>query len=570
MKKIQLVFALAALTLNAGAKTASSWWPEQKRPASIIVCNDARGVRDLNLAASVSGLAAQALNEGTGTEGVWIESNTADYTEYFQHLLGRLNLTKQPQYMDVWKMVQHFKDNGTVKGYILYDLAWDASINIATTRAALTKGVLIEKAYEKKAQKLGLKCLFDATDSTFTEEQNFKEIGYLLSNKQLCLLNPKLPNNRDFAIAHYSMVTYGVNSFLEEVLEWVEPLSPVIGWNSGPESYHIMPCTQWGLMNTVSDFCQNLPMLSCDQENADIATYAGCNPAKINYKDKGIIYHSFVMSDGDNMQWTMGNYMHNESYWGSPYATDLAMSYTNCTANLAMGAPDALACLVASQKKNTGVIEYGGGYYYPDKFACKRSNREEILRGLARTLEITMSETGVSVLGFICMDIYSEGAREAYKIFAEEIPNLTGMVALQYNPYNKGNGEVIWVKNRKGINIPVCTAKYQVWANLLKPGSDDPKSICELINDSVPEGETKAFNWTIIHAWSRFEQLSDGSLGDIPNKENGGQRGVIPIKWGAESLSKNVRLVPIDEMLWRLRMYYYPKETNQIISKLKK
>ncbi len=550
------------------AKTTTSWWPEQKKPEAIIVCREATGFRDLTLANSISGLAAKTVNEGSGTEAIWIESSNPNYLNYFTNLLDRLGLKSQPRYMNVWQLLEYFTGKGAVKGYVLYDFSSPISVNIATTRAGLLRSALVEKAQEAKVKKLGLKCLFDATDPALTEEDNFREIKSLLSNRQICILNPKVPNNRDFAIAHNSMVCYGVTPFLNEVLEWVEPLSPVIGWNSGPESYHIMPCTEWGLVNTVSDFCQNLLLMSCDNGNVVNAKFRSFDPSKIRWKDKKKIYHSFVMSDGDNMQWMLGNFISNQSYWASPYASSLSMSYTTCTANMTMAAPDGLRQIVATQQPNTGVIEYGGGYYYPDKFACKRPNREELLRKLARTVNIRMKETGISVLGFICMRLFTEEAMQAYRIFAEEIDCLSGMMALQYAPYNKGDGKILWIPDKNGINIPVCTAKFQVWANLHCPGSDDPLSVCRLVNSSLPDTEKKTFNWTIVHAWSKFERGQDGELVDIKDKNAGGEKGILPIHWGSEALDKSVKLVPVDELMWRIRMYYYPEQTNLIINKI--
>ena len=83
-----------------------------------------------------------------------------------------------------------------------------------------------------------------------------------MNNNFIVLTNPSIANNRDYAIAHKGMVYYGVDELLDTILEWVRPLSPVIGWNSGPEFQHIAPCSYWGLINTASDWCMNLPMIS--------------------------------------------------------------------------------------------------------------------------------------------------------------------------------------------------------------------------------------------------------------------------------------------------------------------
>ena len=57
-----------------------------------------------------------------------------------------------------------------------------------------------------------------------------------------------------------------------------------------------------------------------------------------------------------------------------------------------------------------------------------------------------MQRTGAKVFGFICIDVNSTQAMEAYQIFAEEIKELVGMYAVQYASYHGGHGKILWVK----------------------------------------------------------------------------------------------------------------------------
>jgi len=96
----------------------------------------------------------------------------------------------------------------------------------------------------------------------------------------LVLANPEFPNNRDYAIAHKSMVCYGVDALFQSALKWVKPLSPVIGWNKGDEFKQISPCTRLGLINMPADWCMNLPLLSAPSAE---------EPGKISSLDPGKI-----------------------------------------------------------------------------------------------------------------------------------------------------------------------------------------------------------------------------------------------------------------------------------------
>ncbi len=141
--------------------------------------------------------------------------------------------------------------------------------------------------------------------------------------------------------------------------------------------------------------------------------------------------------------------------------------------------------LLQSQPTHTSVVEYGGGYYYPDP-VCKSEDPmgETILRQYAAMINGQMKKTGTKVFGFICRNIASEEAIKAYRIYAEEIEDLTGMIAVQYSPYNGGLGKTIWVKNKKrradtgdSSQVPVVDTSFP------KPGSGDPQQLAGWINE---------------------------------------------------------------------------------------
>lgn len=552
----------------ASANNLSSWWPEQQVPDTILVCRKCTGLPEENLAMSISGNVARALNEGIVDEGIWIDVENPCYRSYLSSLVDRTGAVKDNRTYNVWELLSIYAGKGILKGYVLYDADNPQTVNIATTRAAVLDAVIVEKSIEDKVMQTGLPLLYDASNG-ISQRDNFMEIRHLLDNDHIVLASPGLPNNRDFAIAYKSMVYYGVDSLLNEILEWVEPLSPVIGWNEGPESGHIIPCTLYGLVNTVSDFCYNMPLLMSARDSGSLdRTFTTVDPRKIRWNSRKAGYHSFLMSDGDNMQWTLGNFMDNDEYWASKYSGMVSMSYTSCAANLSMSAEDPLDMLIRTQPDRSSVVEYGGGYYYPDLFAARRPDRAKLLGKLARIVNVHMQRTGIKVFGFICMDLYSKEAMQAYEIFARELTGIVGMVAIQYSPYNGGHGDVFWVKDRNGDDIPVCTARYQVWANLHIPGSGTPQRIVECINADAEAGDDTAYGFTIVHAWSRFARNGDGSVRELDQKSREGQRGVEPVLWGADFIDRKTSLVTVEELLWRIRMDHDPQRTKEIISEM--
>jgi hypothetical protein len=544
------MYLLAGMATNA-QQSIDAWWPVQAKPRAMLVCEPAGHVRDMNLAQSLAGLAALSLNEGKKGEAVWIKHERGLYETYYQQLLKRTGL-KQTAVLSTWDLVKRLRKQGIIQGYILYDIQQaDNHINVATVYASLLHGVLIDVKQEAKAKAAGLSLLQDVRRLNWTDSL-YDQLAPRLNDSLIVIAQPGYPNNRDYAIAHRAMVYYGVDSLLNRALKRIRPLSPVIGWNKGDEFKQIAPCTREGLINTASDWCMNLAVLSIGADKFTPKQLAQLDPATINWKDTGR-FHSFVMSDGDNMQWTMGHFLDDKEYWANPTVSSSRLSFTSCVLNLTQAAPDVYEELRRTQQPQSTVVEYGGGYYYPDLFAIDRPGRDSLLREYAARINSRMKSTGATVFGFICKNVNSKDAQRAYQLYAEEMEGLTGMIAVQYSPYNAGQGKIYWVKNKKGIEIPVVTAHYQLWANLTKKGSGDPATIASLINQ--PEDNKIRFDWTIVHAWSKFSK--DGT--------SPATRGAEPVKWCVDKLDNKATVVNIEELLWRIRMEHNPEQTQKVI-----
>lgn len=104
---------------------------------------------------------------------------------------------------------------------------------MATVYASLLKGVLVEESLEKRIKQSGLKKLKDARNES--PESCFKRCKKQLNRSSALSIDPKVSNCRDIAIAQKLMLYYGTGPFSEQILEWVTPLSPILGWNYGNE-----------------------------------------------------------------------------------------------------------------------------------------------------------------------------------------------------------------------------------------------------------------------------------------------------------------------------------------------
>jgi hypothetical protein len=331
----------------------------------------------------------------------------------------------------------------------------------------------------------------------------------------------------------------------------------------------------YGHIQTATDWSVNLPLLMAGSEQARIAQPRHLDPRQIIWQDARPAT-SFVMTDGDNVQWYMGGFYRaqGDSWYGNPLRGSFPFGWSSCFAHLAQIAPEVLDYAVATQSANDEFIEWGGGYFYPEVFAAKRANADELMALHARHTWAQMQKTDTRIIAFNFYDLASTATLNACRIYAENMDGLLGIMAFQYAPYEGGAGRVLWVKNRKGIEIPVVTARYSLWENCNnRPRAGTPAKIAREINQNVQQAKREArqnLDWVIVHCWSYFKQAA-GANEDAENmqqqnaEQQGGVRGYAPVKWCVDRLPPEVRVVSPEELLWRIRMEHNPAQTRRVL-----
>lgn len=612
-----LAFFLILLSqpLAFGKTDALRWWPKQKAPRALVKttsCKDFETVKSPNgkvtsgnlganhmLVQSIAGLVAQAVNEGKCDELVWItvgkfdESTSvwgSDYADWYKRVVKRLKLEEKGTFTP-WQLVKRYQDKGIIKGYILYSFDYspremhsvegdvDESVNVATVVSGLTGGILIEEGQQAKARELGLEKLFDARGKTMA--WCFKRYKEKLNKNLVVALDTKLPHTRAMAIAHRTMVVYGIDEPVPSVMAWLDTGSAVIGWGGGDEFKQTLVSTVYGHTQTASNWCYNIPVLSAETQDYQGKKIKTLDPRTIDFSDNRS-FTSFVMTDGDNIQWFMGDFCRTSygDYWDNPYHGQFPFTWTSCVAALAQACPETIDYFAETQPETTSFIEFGGGYYYPDLFNSKREDKNA-MAAFAKKIAYQMKKSGVNVLSFNCQDVFCDETRRACETFAREVDDLLGIVLIQYTPYNAGDGKIFWVKNNDGIEIPVVTCKYSIWGNVTRPRSGTPAKIARLINEQTVAAESKgeqAYSWTMVHCWSRFKEAS-GTDEDAENIKSGDKpptgrqfpRGVTPVKWCVDRIdAEKTKVVTIDELLWRIRMEHNPQQTKAVIAAVKR
>jgi len=571
--KIQLLILLfigaPSLNLLAWDYNGRHGWPDQKPPKSIIICEPGKNLPESMLLESLSGLSALAVNEGSFDEMVWINTDYISYQKIFDQTIAALNIV-QIKKMNLWSLVDYLKKKRVINGYILYqkdnprsnsyasypDINY--SSNVATVYASLLKSVLIDTSLIAKAHKHGLKLVKDARFES--PKQCFNINKGKLSNCSALSIPPTVSNLRDYAISQKLMLYADKRELIDEVLEWVKPLSPILGWGCGDEYDFTSTISRWGHYNTATNWCWNLPLISSVSSKVELKKAKEISLGEINFADS-TAFHTFVMSDGDNMQWAMGSILDSKSFLGNKEPEKFGLTWTMCPTNLSVISPFTWNALSDLQTKKFSFLEYGGGYQYPDLFALNRPNREELLREFARRINFHLKKLDIKIFGFICCNVASKEAQEAFRIYAEELEDITGMLAVQYFPYELDGG-IYWKKNKKGIDIPVVTARYSIWdeVNKERPRAGTPEFVASLINRDATYANSQkehTLSWTIVHAWSDFSKSS--KVTENP------AIGFNAVKASANMLINEVHTVSANELLWRIRMKFRPEQTNSFL-----
>ncbi|MCX7020400.1 MAG: GxGYxYP family putative glycoside hydrolase [Candidatus Sumerlaeota bacterium] len=607
---IVLLMMSCAKTLIAEKMTMDSgYWPSFVKPEIIHVTPDWNTFQSLApgkdpggvfgslhfTIASVAGLAAKATNEGKISEMVWVlDKASPNYTAWLdsviRHTKARLEHTS-----DTLDLVRHFAREGVIRGYILYradsskrsvyDAAttssgpWDESVNVATSLAGLYDAIIVEEAAESVFRGLGLRRLLDVRGRD--DAWLFEHYGSRLSRSMIHVIDPKAPHMRDHCIAAGSMMIFGADADTERVFRWLEPNSPVYGWNAGGEDTMTNQITDNAMFHTASNWIVNLPVMATVRAGADAPWEqllpnrgSSFDPIRMQWQEDRH-FTSFITTDGDNIQWALGGFFFSDggSYWDNPNRGRFPIGWTAPVCGLSMSAVPALEYLAATATEFDNIVSFSDGYIYPENYGRHRNaDPVKLLEKRAEQFAGRFDRLGIRCLCLLAMDWDTTEALRACEIFARKIPNLAGIFAMQYYPYNAGLGKILWVRNSEGDPIPVISARYALWGQLSKVENNGPPAlVAKMINESEHKGPPTGdayFDWTSVHVWSWFKKAgtSKNILAEEVDQSSasiatGCERGIGPLAWCVDRLSPYVKVVTPEELCWRARLHMKPRET---------
>lgn len=540
-----------------------------------------RGLQYHLLSQSLAGLANRAVQEGRSDVGVWLHDH-AGRSSYSmsKQALSDMGVSEQGMqsgielarndYGPTDGIALQLKD--VIDGYVLTDVTANPESNIvASVASSVYNGIIVDVRDQANYDNLGFEMLYDARTKTTADAWN--EFKGRVSNKALVVMPVQTGELRDFAIMHnlfvvnvnkeYDNPAAGQNlALFEEILRWLEPGAPIYGWEQGvDEEVFVNRASITGHVWVPNDWMYNLPLTSLayrERQQQTLATVV--NPQFIDWeKDKKFV--SFYLSDGDNIQWMMNDFV--DGFYKNPDVAEMKMGFGVPVSNLNQMAPAQFNRIIREQKRETSLIEaLGGGYQYVDNFGAE-ADRPALLSQLASRVGHSMRQHRVKLLGVMAKDVTSAAAMEGYQAFIDANDQLEGIVVVQYAPYAGGAGEIFWLENTAGFEIPVVTVRYSLWnfGAQNNPREGTPAYIAQ----QLKETSDNDFSMISVHAWSRFRDTGN-STDLIGENIDGDRNGASAAKLMANHLGQAFEVVNPQELIWRLRKHYKPEQTEQYLN----
>ena len=228
---------------------------------------------------------------------------------------------------------------------------------------------------------------------------------------------------------------------------------------------------------------------------------------------------------------------------------------------------------IKTRTPNDWFLEWGGGYFYPDLFGMDVCNRWELLASEMDRIWQKMKDTGTEIVAFNMTQADSPDALKAYQVMAGETDGLLAIFVFQYSPYEGGGGKIFWVKDKRGIEIPVITCRYSLWFHKAKAKlAGTPAKVARLIKDTVattPAGQLPATIGSSAtpgpFSRTRPALTKKRRTSILPLARPGAACAAMCPRPGRPSDCLMISGSSAAELAWRIRMQHNPEQTRQVL-----
>ncbi len=391
---------------------------------------------------------------------------------------------KEEQVSSPWDLVDKFRSY--LQGYILYDVTGNPdSLNAATSLCGIFHAIAVDRSIEAQAHAHGItNRLFDV--SNWTEKDVWNKYHHLF-NPSLVVEQKEMFNMqlRDYAVLARAFTFYdGNTSFRQEVLKDLQPDSRVLGWGeaSHGEDQFVGPGSEAGVSTIAADWALNLAPLSSIY-NVDLFQRVSKEPMV----ESNVHYVTFVVTDGDNVQWNLGGFA---DYYNNPNRGkfDMGWAISPSLIDLAPAVVDWYYSHASTSPHQDFFIvgPSGDGYFYPSRYP-----KEELQHHVQR-LNSLMTRGDLNIVQIL--DFNSFNRTDLWNLYLSQ-PHIDALFYMEYARYDALHGRMLFCNHK-----PVIAIRGMLWKGM--QGADED-SIIQLLNNAVrdpyrPEG----YSVIAVHVWS--------------------------------------------------------------------
>ena len=376
-----------------------------------------------------------------------------------------------------WAILRHFRQQ--IDGYVLYDTTrLPDSLSAANSLAGTMHGIAVDASIESQVRANGVtNRLFDARSLTapMVWSNHFRGTALPMVIEQRASIAANL---RDYASMAGAFTFFDGNSpFRSQVMAGLAKDGACVGWGdaSQGENVFVSDGSKKGVHTVAADWALNLSTLSSVREE-NLSQI----PAPPSAGETNIHQVAFLVTDGDNVQWTLGGF---PGYFNNP----LRGSF-----DLGWALPPALADLAPSvvrwfyNQASTGPHRdhfvagvSGTGYFYPSQYP------PAALAIQVNRLGTLLDRMDLDIVQIL--DFHSFNRIDLWNTYFSQ-PNLRGLFYLEYAPYNGAHGAIQFSTNGQ----PIIAARDLFW-----PGLEEAPALIQNLN-SYPRDPSSPDGYSLV------------------------------------------------------------------------
>jgi hypothetical protein len=375
--------------------------------------------------------------------------------------------------------MQIFSDS--IKGYVIYQ-AKKESQNIAATIAGVEGYILIEESQLELVEGLKLEYI-DAReiDYAFMLETYKEDLNFDIIIQQA----PIYCGLYDLGIALRGVYTSNVKTEIIDLGIELKKDTPILGWVPDDEVIGVTYLSEIDCNMIASNHSLNMTYFLQNKE-----MFWAKNLSKQEAVEENKHYVTFVLSDGDNVQWMMGDYYQSERTYGHPKRGSIPFGWSLSPSMVDL-APEILQQYYIHKKENdvftSGVS--GAGYMYPDQYS------KEALEAFLDRTEFYYQKLDINYLAILGTRLFDED-KTCLEAYAKRNSIKGAFLYANFDYYKGYNGDLWWYNDK-----PFISARYALW------DQPDLAVFAKMISQGKVDKTSKdGYSMIVVHTWSHTYQ----------------------------------------------------------------